>query len=149
VHALSALHGQTQVRGGDGLHSATSETELGAEDSLQNLQRYEGQAERYAAPKRRKKKPVRKSGRGGSALTRLRPIRPAREKKMRHGPRRCSSTEKEIRQWQMDRASVHRLGKINNVRNEKSAAGTKSRPRAKDTEENCPNRTQQLDLLQS
>jgi hypothetical protein len=96
---------------------------------------------------KKEKKPVRKPGCGGSALTRLRPIRQAREKKMRHGPQRCSSTKKEICQWQMDRASAHRLGKINNVRNEKSAAGTKSRPRAKDTEENRPNRTQQLDLL--
>jgi hypothetical protein len=52
VHALSVLHGQTQERGSDGQQKSSP----GQKDSLQNLQRYEGQAERqHVAPKRRKK----------------------------------------------------------------------------------------------
>jgi hypothetical protein len=43
---------------------------------------------------------------------------------------------------------AHGLGKSTKCETKNLATGTKSRPRAKNSEENCPNRAQRLDPLQ-
>jgi hypothetical protein len=73
VHALSALHGQTQERGGDGLRSARHQKSSPGQRircKIFNATKVKPSDTRH---RNEKKNPVRKPGRGGSALTRSKP----------------------------------------------------------------------------